>query len=131
MKRIGRQDVRVSGAGRTDSGVHALGQVAHFDWENPLPPARLILGMNALLPIDIRLLSLEPVQPEFHSRFDAISKIYLYRIDRSLIYNPFTYRYAWHYRRPLYMDLVYGCGRRSASPDTPLAVHAPWHLRRS
>src|SRR5829696_8702716 len=76
LQKIGRQPVRVSGAGRTDTGVHAFGQVAHFDWDNPLPPEKLILGMNALLPTDVRLLSVEPADARFHSRYDALSKIY-------------------------------------------------------
>ena len=111
LERIGRFPLRIHGAGRTDTGVHAYGQVAHFDWDNPLPPEKLILGMNALLPKDIRVLSLEPADSLFHARFDASSKIYLYRIDRSRVYNPFTYRYALHTWLPLELDLLQQCAR--------------------
>jgi tRNA pseudouridine38-40 synthase len=112
LEKIGRTPVRVHGAGRTDAGVHAYGQVAHFDWENRLEPERLILGMNALLPLDIRVVSLEPADSRFHARFDATSKIYLYRIDRSRVYNPFTHRYALHLWIPLDLDLMFECASR-------------------
>ena len=106
LEKICGQTVHVTGAGRTDSGVHAFGQVAHFDWEHPLAADRLILAINAIVPFTIRVLGLEPVQPEFHARFDARSKIYLYRIDRNRNFDPFHYRYALHYHSPLNLSLV-------------------------
>lgn len=109
LETIGRVPVRVHGAGRTDSGVHAYGQVAHFDWGHHLAIDRLLLAMNAVLPQDIRVLSLEEADSLFHARFDALSKIYLYRIDRSRVYNPFMYRYALHFRHDLNVDLLYRC----------------------
>lgn len=101
--------VGVTGAGRTDSGVHAFGQVAHFDWNHPLPPDRLILGINAIVPFTIRVLQLQEAAPEFHARFDARSKIYLYRIDRNRNFDPFHFRYALHYHSPLDLDLIRDC----------------------
>ena len=109
LETIGRFPVRVHGAGRTDTGVHAYGQIAHFDWENQLAAEKLLLAMNAVLPEDIRVLSLVEVDPLFHARFDAVSKIYLYRVDLSRIYNPFTYRYALHFRKDLDVDLLFRC----------------------
>jgi len=111
LKRICHQDLRVTGAGRTDTGVHAFGQVAHFDWEHHTTVDKLLLGLNAILPPDIRLLSVEETHPEFHARFDSKSKMYLYRIDSNRVYNPFTYRYALFYPFPLDLDLMQECAR--------------------
>jgi tRNA pseudouridine38-40 synthase len=112
LQHICHQEVRVTGAGRTDSGVHAIGQVAHFDWEHALPPDRLILGLNGMLPDSIRVLSLEPVDSEFHARYDARSKIYLYRIDRSRFANPSQNRFSLHFSYPLDCDLLRECASR-------------------
>ena len=106
LEKICGKRVSVTGAGRTDSGVHAFGQVAHFDWEHHLTEDRLILAINAIVPFTIRVLRLEPVATEFHARFDARSKIYLYRIDRNRNFDPFHYRYALHYHSPLNMNLL-------------------------
>lgn len=71
----------VVGAGRTDSGVHALGQVAHVDIAKPFAPQRLCDALNAhLRPHPIAVLSAEAAAPEFHARFDAVRRVYLYRI---------------------------------------------------
>lgn len=71
----------VTGAGRTDSGVHALGQVAHVDIEKPLAPGRIADALNAhLRPDPIAVLSCEIAAPDFHARFDAKRRVYLYRI---------------------------------------------------
>lgn len=106
LQRICRKEVSVTGAGRTDSGVHAYGQVAHFDWDHPLALDRLQLGVNALLPEAIRVLSVEEIHIEFHARFDAKSKIYLYRIDRSRAYDPFFHRFAMQFYSPLDYDAI-------------------------
>ena len=72
--------VRVTGSGRTDAGVHALGQVAHFDDPRGLAVERLALALNALLPDDIRALAAAEVPPDFHARHDARDKSYVYQI---------------------------------------------------
>jgi tRNA pseudouridine38-40 synthase len=111
LQQICGKPVSVIGAGRTDSGVHAFCQVAHFDWDHTLSPDRLILGINAIVPFSIRVLQLEEVSSEFHARFDAKSKIYLYRIDRNRNFDPFHFRYALHYYSPLDMDLITQCAK--------------------
>ena len=68
------------GSGRTDTGVHALGQVASFTLNAPIPPERLQLALNRCLPPSIRVLSTELVKPSFHARHSAIRKTYEYRI---------------------------------------------------
>jgi tRNA pseudouridine38-40 synthase len=70
------------GSGRTDAGVHALGQVAHLDAANPPPPQTLVTRVNDALPPDINLLSAERVSPRFHARHSAIARSYLYQISR-------------------------------------------------
>lgn len=72
--------VRLHGAGRTDSGVHALAQRAHVDVPIDIPPRGFLLGINNLLPDDVRVTRVEAVADTFHSRFDAKSKTYAYRI---------------------------------------------------
>jgi tRNA pseudouridine38-40 synthase len=75
------EEAAVAGAGRTDSGVHALGQVAHLDLEKEVRPDKLRDALNAhLRPAPIAVLAAEAVEPEFHARFSATSRAYLYRI---------------------------------------------------
>jgi tRNA pseudouridine38-40 synthase len=74
------QPVRVTGAGRTDTGVHAIGQVVHFDFDGELEPRRLGHSLNALLRPHIQVRRAEACSPEFHARYDALSRRYLYRI---------------------------------------------------
>jgi tRNA pseudouridine38-40 synthase len=80
LAKIFGQDVRIHGAGRTDAGVHAAAQRAHFDAPFEIPPRGLVLGLNQLLPADIRVTSAESVADDFHSRFSAKAKTYEYRI---------------------------------------------------
>jgi tRNA pseudouridine38-40 synthase len=109
LKQICGEPVSVTGAGRTDSGVHAFGQIAHFDWTHSLPPDRLALAVNAIVPFSIRVLSVEEVAPDFHARYHARAKAYLYRIDRNRNFDPFHFRYALHYYSPMDMDLLKEC----------------------
>jgi tRNA pseudouridine38-40 synthase len=72
--------LRIHGAGRTDAGVHAAAQRAHFDAPFVIPPRGLLLGINQLLPADVRVTRVEEVADDFHARFNAKSKTYVYRI---------------------------------------------------
>ena len=112
LEQICKKQVDLVGAGRTDSGVHASGQVAHFDWNHPLPPDKLVLALTTLLPGDVRVLSLEPADPDFHARFDAKSKIYLYRINRSRTADPFTSRFSHLFPGSLDLALLSQCAIR-------------------
>lgn len=95
-----RQRIQVTGAGRTDTGVHALYYVAHFDSAEPIAdPERTVCKANFLLPDDIALLSLTPVAPEAHARFSAREREYRYFIEPRK--NPFTRSTAWQYSVPL------------------------------
>jgi tRNA pseudouridine38-40 synthase len=77
-----KSDFEIYGSGRTDAGVHALGQVAHLDVETRMAPEPLRLAVNDLLPADIHVLSLVRADPRFHARHDAVSRSYLYQISR-------------------------------------------------
>lgn len=89
--------ISVAGAGRTDAGVHARGQVASFQAELRLGGGELLRALNALLPDDIRVLSAGPAPPGFHARKSAQSKVYRYRILNSLRISPFHFRYVLHW----------------------------------
>lgn len=93
--------VQVAGSGRTDAGVHALGQVAAFSIENPIPAANLRRAVNRLLPPTIRVLSAEEVHTEFHPRFQARAKTYEYHICRDEVCTPFEWPFVHHYPYPL------------------------------
>jgi tRNA pseudouridine38-40 synthase len=93
--------VHVAGSGRTDTGVHALAQVAAFTLENPIPPANLRKAMNRLLPPAVRILGVEEVHASFHPRFDAKAKLYEYRIARAEVCSPFEWPWVHHHPYPL------------------------------
>jgi tRNA pseudouridine38-40 synthase len=98
---ISKTPILVQGSGRTDAGVHAIAQVAAFTTTSPIPCENLVRAMNKLLPGAIRVTSAEDVSLTFHSRFDAVSKQYEYRIFRGEICSPFDRPYAHHYPYPL------------------------------
>jgi tRNA pseudouridine38-40 synthase len=75
-----QQSLRLHGAGRTDAGVHAEAQRAHVDVPFEIPPRGLVLGLNQILPHDVRITAAEPVADDFHARFSAKGKTYAYRI---------------------------------------------------
>jgi tRNA pseudouridine38-40 synthase len=97
LYRFRSRRIPVTGAGRTDAGVHALGQTAGFQAELSLSEADLLRAMNGQLPGDIRVISLEPVSEDFHARRSARSKIYRYRIINAPQISPFDLRYALHW----------------------------------
>jgi tRNA pseudouridine38-40 synthase len=94
-------DVSVVGSGRTDAGVHAEGQVANVHLNRGLPPERLSAAINGNLWRDIRILSAERAPEEFHARFSARRKTYIYRMVNAPVISPFWRRYALHVTRPL------------------------------
>jgi tRNA pseudouridine38-40 synthase len=100
--------VQVAGSGRTDAGVHALGQVAAFSIENPIPVDNLRRAVNRLLPRDIRVLHVEEAAPDFHPRFQAKQKTYEYRIFRGEICSPFERRHVCHHPYPLAVEEMMG-----------------------
>jgi tRNA pseudouridine38-40 synthase len=90
--------VKLTGASRTDAGVHALRQVASFATTSSLEPVKLARGLNALLPDSIRVLQASEAAAGFDARRSALGKRYLYLIDRGRVAHPLVRRYAWHPR---------------------------------
>lgn len=95
------EEIRVSGSGRTDAGVHALGQVANFRTSSKLGERNFLLGINCLLPADIVIREVCEVDPEFHARFDAKSKVYLYKICNRPVRSALKRHHAWFVWEPL------------------------------
>jgi tRNA pseudouridine38-40 synthase len=100
-RKITQEKIVVHGASRTDAGVHALGQVAHFKTRSPLSATELQRALNALLPPAIRIVSAEEVGHDFHSRWQSQGKTYRYRIYRGKVLPPFDYGRVLHYPWPL------------------------------
>jgi tRNA pseudouridine38-40 synthase len=99
--KITRKRTVIHGAGRTDAGVHAMGQAANFRVATRLADADLLRALNAVLPWDIRILTLEKAPDAFHARKSARSKVYRYRIVLAAQASPFDFRYALHWPYPL------------------------------
>lgn len=95
------ESVKVIGSGRTDAGVHAVAQVAHFKTESQIPQRNLQDGLNSLLPKDIVIKELAEVDPGFHARIDVKSKIYMYQIYNSPTRSALFRDRAWTIRKPL------------------------------
>jgi len=93
--------VTLHGSGRTDAGVHALGQVAHFLTDSAMKTQALVKALNALLPHDIAVKDAEDVAPDFHARFSATERVYWYLIWNTPVRSPFYRRYSWHIIQPL------------------------------
>ncbi len=98
--------VRIIGAGRTDAGVHARGQVVNFRLPGAVPIGRVQDALNRGLPPDIAVLDVAEAPPEFHARFDAISRIYEYTILNCDVRDVLQSRYVWHIRSKLDVPLM-------------------------
>jgi tRNA pseudouridine38-40 synthase len=101
LQSLAGETVKVHGSGRTDQGVHAEGQVAHFDLSKKWECWQLMNGLNAKLPQDIRVLKVARTKPDFHARRSAVKKEYRYFIWNAKVMNPNRRRVATHIRKPL------------------------------
>jgi tRNA pseudouridine38-40 synthase len=95
----GRRDFELYGSGRTDAGVHALGQIAHLDVSTPLGDEPLRQRLNDELPADINILAMQRVPHRFHARHDAVARRYVYQISRRR--TAFAKPYVWWVKEPL------------------------------
>jgi tRNA pseudouridine38-40 synthase len=102
------KSTRITGSGRTDAGVHALGQVANFFSDRDLDLRKVRLGLNALTPQDISIREVEIVPDSFDARRDARSRIYEYRILNRATPSPFHLNRAWHVHEPLDFEAMRG-----------------------
>ena len=101
---IDGRSVNVHGSGRTDAGVHAEGQVASVDIQREITTAKLRAAVNGNIDRDVRVLAVETVPDDFHARYSAIEKTYVYRIVNGPVISPFWWRYAHHDARPFDME---------------------------
>jgi len=101
LHQIAKHPLPIQGSGRTDTGVHALGQIAHFDApaQSAMQPSNWIAAFNSHLPITIRIMACEEVVPDFHARFSALGKIYHYDICTEPVMPPHKAGLAWHVPR--------------------------------
>jgi len=114
LRRITQDATVLHGAGRTDAGVHAFGQVGSFRTQSPLSAAEFQRALNALLPPSIRIMRSEEVGPDFNARWSARGKTYRYRIYRGKIVPPMLWRYVLHYPFPLDEDAMRDAAARFA-----------------
>lgn len=104
--KITGEKTRVTGASRTDTGVHAFGQVAHFDTASKIPPDKFAVVLNTVLPPEVSVISSEEVPANFHARFSSCGKIYEYRVLNRPIRSPILAKRAWHIREPLDLEAM-------------------------
>ncbi len=105
------QRIAVTGSGRTDSGVHALGQVASFSSEAPLSCGQWLRALNGRLPADIRIRDVKRIGRRFDPIREAVGKRYRYRLSDQPIHSVFAHRYAWHVRQELDLSRMQQAGR--------------------
>lgn len=132
-----QETVRLTAAGRTDSGVHALGQVVGVSTETRLTNEDLHRGLNALLPEDVAVLAVETAVADFHATHDAVGKRYRYQICNGRTPPIFDRRYVWHYPHELDTNAMHRAGQAlvgrrdfvsfesagSERPDTVRTIH--------
>lgn len=106
LNRVTGEDIQVFGSGRTDAGVHARGQVIHFDTSSNIPMDKWRFVLNNQLPDSIVIRTVEEVDASFHARFDVQVKEYRYCIDNNPLADVFRHRYADHVRFPLDVDAM-------------------------
>jgi tRNA pseudouridine38-40 synthase len=132
IERVTGEQVTLHGSGRTDAGVHALGQVASFVTASPIPAPNLAIALNDTLPSNIRVLSAEEVAEDFHPRKSAKAKTYRYRISRDSICSPFLARYVYHHPWPLDEQAMMAAAEQVVGEHdfTSFAAADPDRLRR-
>ncbi len=108
LEAVTKQPLRLHGSGRTDTGVHALGQTAHFDppADSTMNPYNWVPALNTKLPPTIRVMDCEEVSDDFHSRFSAIGKMYFYDLCTEPVLPPLKAGLAWHLPRLLDADML-------------------------
>lgn len=106
LSTILRKPITIHGSGRTDAGVHALGQTAHFTHLHPINLDKVFASLNGLLPSDIRIIALEQATTDFHARFSAVGKIYHYHLHLDRILDPFSQHYTYHVPHKVDLNLL-------------------------
>lgn len=106
LSKIFNEEIGIHGAGRTDRGVHAKGQVASATLPRRVALTKLLKSINSMLPRDILIFDLEEAQPNFHARFSAKGKIYSYHIYTKTLLDPFKRNTCYHHPYPLDLSLM-------------------------
>src|SRR3989442_15029156 len=106
---IDGREVVVHGSGRTDAGVHAEGQVASVHLQRHITPEKLRAAINGNIASDLRVIDADVVADDFHARYSARGKTYVYRVFNGPVLSPFWVRHAHHEARPLDLERMRGC----------------------
>ncbi|NMA01436.1 MAG: tRNA pseudouridine(38-40) synthase TruA [Clostridia bacterium] len=110
LMRVLKEDVKVQGAGRTDAGTHALGQVINFKTSRDIPVNKIPLALNSLLPKDIVVKATEEMSLDFHAQYDSTGKHYVYKIYNARIPSVFHHKYTYFFPMELNEELLrMGC----------------------
>jgi tRNA pseudouridine38-40 synthase len=109
LKIVLNESCRLTAAGRTDAGVHALGQVAHFKTLSRIPAPNLKMALNSILPKDISIVDAFESHSDFHARKQAIAKRYIYKIFRGQTRDPFQWPYTWFLPDKVDMEMMKEC----------------------
>ncbi|WP_027106598.1 tRNA pseudouridine(38-40) synthase TruA [Ligilactobacillus ceti] len=119
LNKMSKKDdyITIHGSGRTDSGVHALGQVVHFDFPHHIPAEGMLRGLNSMMPLDCEVKACEIVSDDFHARFTNHGKRYVYRVSQGEFVDPFKRLYTGHYKYKL--DL----SRMEAAMEDVMGTH--------
>ena len=121
LERLTGETIRLAGSGRTDAGVHALGQTANFRTESALSCEELKMGLNRYLPEDIAVYSVEEAELRFHSRLNALRKTYRYRIWNSPVHNVFERKYLYSLEQELDEKAMEQAAARLREGDASIA----------
>lgn len=98
--------IQIFGSGRTDAGVHALGQVIHFDMNTQMSEDNMFHALNSMMPLDMSVKKVEIVSEDFHARFTTHGKRYMYRLSLGEFVDPFKRRYTGHWKFPIDIRLM-------------------------
>ncbi|MBI2335804.1 MAG: tRNA pseudouridine(38-40) synthase TruA [Deltaproteobacteria bacterium] len=109
LSQILQEPIVVKASGRTDAGVHAFAQVAHFSTQNPMSVSKILQGLRSMLPDDISIQSIEEVPDSFDAQMSAKKKTYVYLVNNSPVPNPFLMDYCWHVYPPLNLPAMESC----------------------
>jgi len=131
LARITREDIHVVGSGRTDAGVHALGQVASFSTEATLEPTTFQRALNGYLPHDIAVLDVQEAAPRFHAIADALWKTYRYLIHDGPVRDVFRRTYCWQYKCSLDADAMHRAAQALVGTHDFRSFESQWPTRSS
>lgn len=131
LERITREKIDVIGSGRTDAGVHALGQVVSFQTESALDAGTFQRALNGYLPHDIAVLTAEEAAPQFHAIADALWKTYRYLLHDGPVRDVFRRNYCWHYKCRLDVDAMHRAAQALAGTHDFRSFESQWPTRAS